>query len=202
LNEFNAEKRWLSSEEEKMVLSFAGEMAAREFPLSHRRLQEHVNAILGARLGLSFAGVGEGWTNQFITQHSDHLKAIWSTSLEGSRARAANPTNNKEWFRVLGEQIRDVSSDCLWAADETGIQTGMAVQEQVFGKRGKKVQHQKREGTRENITVIVTIAADGTYIPPAVIYKGQGFLPSWQQENPLGASYVKLLMTLQFNFYY
>ena len=95
LNEFNAEKRFLSSKEEEMVLSFAGETAARVFPLSHCQLREHVNAILSARLGPSFAGVGEGWTNRFATQHSDHLKTIWSTSLvvisisknDGSRPR-------------------------------------------------------------------------------------------------------------------
>ena len=95
LNEFNAEKRFLSSKEEEMVLSFAGETAARVFPLSHCQLREHVNAILSARLGPSFAGVGEGWTNRFATRHSDHLKTIWSTSLvvisisknDGSRPR-------------------------------------------------------------------------------------------------------------------
>ena len=42
--------------------------------------------------------------------------------------------------------------------------------------------------TRENITVVVSIAADGSSIPPAVIFKGQAFLPQWKQDNPLNAS--------------
>lgn len=187
LREFNAEKRWLSDEEEEMVLQFSEETAARGFPLSHRRLREHVNQILRARLGRSFDGVGEAWTNRFITRHLNRIQTIWSSSLEGARARSANPTNNKEWFELL-EILKDVDEDCIWAADETGIQTAAAVKERVIGSRGKTTQHQRREGTRENITVIVTICADGTSIPPAVIFKGQAFLARWEQENPLGAS--------------
>jgi hypothetical protein len=45
MQEFNAEKHWLSKEEEEVVLGFAEETAARGFPLSHRRLRDHVDQI-------------------------------------------------------------------------------------------------------------------------------------------------------------
>ena len=186
LCEFNAEKCWLSNEEEEMVLQFSEETAARGFPLSHRQLHEHVNQILRARLGGSFVGVSDAWTDRFITRHSNRIQTIWSSSLEGACARSANPTNNKEWFELL-KILENVDEDCIWAADETGIQTAAAVKEHVIRSQGKTTQHQRREGTRENITVIVTICADSTSIPPAVIFKGQAFLAKWEQENPLGA---------------
>lgn len=170
-----------------MVLGFAEETAARGFPLSHRCLREHVDAIIQARVP-TFPGVGEQWTNHFVLRHSDHIQTIWSSSLEGACARAANPTNNKEWFELLHTHVGNVDPDCIWAADETGIQTGAAVHERVIGWKGKNVQHQACQGTHENIMVIVTIAADGTSILPVIIYKGQGFLASWEQDNPLGAS--------------
>ena len=187
MQEFNAEKRWLSTEEEKVVLGFVEETAVRGFPLSHRHLREHVDMIIQARVP-TFPGVGEQWTNRFVLRHSDRIQTIWSSSLEGARARVANPTNNREWFELLHTHLENVEPDCIWAADETGIQTGAAVHERVIGRKGKNLQHQTRQGTHENITVIVTIAADGTSIPPAIIYKGQGFLASWKQDNPLGAS--------------
>jgi hypothetical protein len=186
--EFNAEKCLLSKEEEKTILGFMEETANRGFPLSHRRLREHAAAIIGARQGPSFQGVGENWTDRFIFYHSERIKTIWSSSLEGARAQAANPTNNAEWFNLLGEHLSDVDPDCIWGVDETGIQTGMAVKERVIGPKNKSIQHQIRQGNRENITVIVSICADGSTIAPAVIYKGEGFLPSWHQDNPLGAS--------------
>ena len=189
MSEFNAEKRLLSKEEEEVILGFIQETGNRGFPLSHRRLREHANSIIKARLGNpSFVGVGQNWTDRFVLTHSERIKTIWSTSLEGKRAQSANPTNNKEWFDLLATDLKDVDPDCIWAADETGIQTGNAVKERVIGAKGKTTQHQTRDGNRENITVIVTICADGSSIPPAVIFKGQSFLVSWQQDNPLGAS--------------
>ncbi|KAH9165070.1 hypothetical protein EDB89DRAFT_1858704, partial [Lactarius sanguifluus] len=43
---------------------------------------------------------------------------------------------------------------------------------------------------RENITVLPTICADGTTLPPTVIYKGESFQVKWLQNNPLDLRYV------------
>ena len=61
---------------------------------------------------------------------------MWSSSLEGTHACAANPANHKQWFDLLQECTKDVEPDCIWAADETGIQTGAAIHERVIGKKG------------------------------------------------------------------
>ncbi|KZP28033.1 CENP-B protein, partial [Athelia psychrophila] len=74
-----------------------------------------------------------------------------------------------------------------YGVDETGIQPGGGTRERVIGTKGKKVQHQQRDGNRENITVIVSICADGTSLPPAVIFKGLAFQLKWEQDNPLNA---------------
>ena len=185
--EFNAKKCLLSKEEEEVILGFAEETANWGFPLSQRRLCEHTDSIIKA-WNPSFKGVGNNWTDWFVLYHSERMKTIWSSSLEGAHAQSANPTNNKEWYDLLAKHIKDTDPDCIWAADETGIQTGTAVKEWVIGAKGKTTQHQTCEGNRENITVIVTICADGSSIAPAIIFKGQAFLAGWQQHNPLGAS--------------
>ena len=104
--------------------------------MSHRRLREHVNQILRARLGGSFIGASDTWTDRFITRHSNRIQTIWSSSLEGACAHSANPTNNKEWFELL-KILKNVDEDCIWAADETGIQMAAAVKEHVIGSQGK-----------------------------------------------------------------
>jgi hypothetical protein len=61
--------------------------------------------------------------------------------------------------------------------------------EHVITSRKKKgPQYQQRAGTRENTMVIVTIGADGTSIPPTVIFKGAAYQVSWGDNNPLNAS--------------
>jgi len=44
------------------------------------------------------------------------------------------------------------------------------------------------ENESSDITVVVVICADGTSLPPAVIFKGECFQTSWKQDNPLNAS--------------
>ncbi|EIN03598.1 CENP-B protein, partial [Punctularia strigosozonata HHB-11173 SS5] len=68
-----------------------------------------------------------------------------------------------------------IDGECIYAVDETGFQAGEGRTERVIGAAGTYHQHQQRSGGRENMTVIVTICADGTAGPPAVIFKGKAY---------------------------
>ncbi len=196
IRDFNAGKRWLENAEEEAVVEFAVHTALRGFPLNHRRLKEHVDQICRARLGDQFPddGVGKEWTNRFVERHSEVLKPYWSHSLDNSRARAVNPNNKEAYFALLEKTIRGndgeepIPAELIYGMDETGIQQGVGVKERVLGPAGQKVQYQQRSGDRENITVIATICADGTSLPPAVVFKGDAYQVNWKQDNPLKAS--------------
>jgi hypothetical protein len=200
LTQFNRQKSWLTVEEEEIVIRFTIEMAQRGFPLSIQRLNEHCEAILQHRLGTGFPerGLGKKWGSRFIVKHHDRLGMCWSSALDGSRGRAVNPITKEEYFRILKEVINkyDVPDELIYGADETGIQSGIDVTERVIGPAGAKLQHQQRSGTRENITVLPTICADGTSIAPTVIYKGEAFQTKWLQDNPLDARYKSRTKTI------
>jgi hypothetical protein len=102
-----------------------------------------------------------------------------------------NPVTKEEYFRVLKEvrNAHSISDKLVYSADETGIQSGISITEHVIGPAKAKIQHQQRSGTRENITVLPTICADGTTVAPTVIYKGEAFQTKWLQEDPLDARY-------------
>jgi hypothetical protein len=193
LTQSNGKKSWLTAEEDKIIVQFAIEMVQRGFLLSPRRLKEHAEAILRHRLGKDFPeqGLGKDWGNRFITKHHNRLGMYWSTPLDSSRGRAVNPVTNEEYFRILKEvrERYNIPDELVYGADETGIQSGIGVAERVIGPAGAKIQHQQRSGTRENITVLPTICADGTTVAPTVIYKGEAFQTKWLQENPLDARY-------------
>jgi hypothetical protein len=189
------DRSWLTPEETKTVVDLAIEYADRGFPLSHRRLKEHVDMILRARLGERFPaeGVGKQWTARFVSDN-ERLHMYWSRALDKSRARAVNPTTKAEYFDLLEQVIEGkggsdkIPDELIWGADESGFQKGIGQRERVIGGKGKKTQHQQRSGDRENITVLVTICGDGTTHPPAVIFKGEGFQVKWRQDNPSNAS--------------
>lgn len=187
--ESREDKSLLTIREAEVVVAYIIELGNRNIPLSHRRLKEHVEEIIRRR-NPNFAGVGKNWTHRFITKHHNKLTTYWSRSLDGRRGGAVNPTTNKAWFKLLGDTLTDhsIDQDLIYGTDETGIQPGSGQRERVIGGRGKPAQHQKRSGGRKNITVIVTICADGTSIPPTVIFKGKHYLVKWLQDNPLKAS--------------
>lgn len=188
--EANAAKSLLTDGEAEIVIGYIAELGNRGFPLSHRRLREHVNAILRARIGLSFQGVGKQWTHRFVEKHSGQIKMSWSSTLDTKRGRAVNENTIAAWFGLLKgtKDEFDIEKECTYGTDEIGVNSSEGRKERVMGSRKPGPQYQQRDGIRENITVIVTVCADGTTTPPAVIYKGQGYQVKWKQDNPANAS--------------
>lgn len=192
-SEANEHRRWLTPIEDDIIVAFSIEIGARGFPLSHRRLKEHVDRIARARLGDKFPanGVGKNWTNRFMLRVRDRLKTADSRSLEEKCGRAVNPHANTHYWEVLGgsyEQYK-FKEKAIFGSDEVGVLARGSERERVITSRKQKgPQYQQRAGTRENTTVIVTICADGTSIPPTVIFKGAAYQVSWGEDNPLNAS--------------
>lgn len=191
-SEANAAKCLLKPSEIQVVIDFVVECGNRGFPLSHKRLKEHVDKILQARLGVNFlvGGVGKKWTHRFVENYLERLKATWATPLESKRGRAVNKHTVNAWFDLYDNISTkyQVKPENTYGTDEFGTNTQDGEQERVIGGNKSGPQYQQRDGTRKNITVIVTICADGTSAPPAVIFKGQAFQAKWKQDNPANAS--------------
>jgi hypothetical protein len=190
----NSQKGWVTAEEADVIVEYAIQVALQGHGLSLRRLEEHANEILQGRLGEGFEGVGKNWAKRFVERNSSRLGSFWCHPLDHSRARAGNPHTKKAFFELYEKTVKGedgeepIPDELIYGADESGIQQGLGTRQRIIGPKGQKVQHQQRSGDRENITVIVTICADGTSLPPAVIYKGESFQTNWQQDNPLKAS--------------
>jgi hypothetical protein len=183
---------WLTPEEEENVVAYCLELAAWGFPLVHKTLKFHVDSILQAWLQNTFpkTGVGKNWTERFLNRHVGCLGTYWSSTLDTKRGRAVNEHTHKAWFDLLKDtqERYGIEQDCTWAVDETGFQPGSGLKQRVIGPAKRKMQYQQRDGNRENITVMVTICADGETIAPTVIYKGQSFSTNWHQDDSLNAS--------------
>lgn len=194
---WNEETGWLNKQEQDKVVDYCIALANRGFPLTLKHIKEVGEKIARARHGDSFPedGLGKNWSGRFLQKHSNRLSPYWTHGLDHSRARAVNPTTKEAYFELLAKVIRGdgteedkIVDELKYGADETGMQQGVGGRERVVGPKGQSVQHQQQGGDRENITVLCTICADGTSLPPAVIFKGEYFQTSWAQENPLNAS--------------
>ena len=189
--EANAARSWLTDNETEVIIEYIGEVGNQGFLLSHHRLKEHVDKILWARLGKTFlaGGVGKQWTNHFAEKNLSKVKMLWSTPLESKRRCAVNPHTNDAWFSLLPQTIMDygVEAECTYGTYEIRCNPAEGQKEHVMGSLKPGPQYQQCDGNRENITIIMTVYADGTSSPPAVIFKGQGYQVKWKQDNPANA---------------
>jgi len=189
----NAERGWLLDSEVDVVIEVITDLAERGFPITHKRLKEVVDTICFARLGDKFPaeGVGINWTYRFAVKNKDRIKISRSRPLEDKRGRAANPYNNEAWYKLLEETLKkyNIKPENMYGSDEVGVQLrGQGERHYVFGPRTKAAPRELTGGTRENVTVICTICADGTSVPPGIIFKGQAYNIKWAGNNPLDAS--------------
>lgn len=194
--ENNAKGSWLTKEEQYIVVDYVIQMAQHRFPLSLKQLQEHAEHILCTRLGSRFPsnGLGINWPSWFIEKHNEWLGMYWSRALDTLRGCTVNPVTKAEYFKIVKQVLKEynIPDYLVYRADETGIQTGAGVTEHIIGPAGAKLQYQQRNGNHKNITVLPTICADGTTVPPTVIYKGVSFQTKWLQDNPLDARLVNI----------
>lgn len=189
ISEFNASKRHLTMPEMRVMLDFTKLMATRGMPLTHKQIEDRANAILRVRKGPAFK-VGGMWVSRFLEMNKDELGVYWSKPLDRSRASGLNPVAVGWYFDTLEKLDRDlhIPTENWYAADESGIALGLAGKIPVVGPAGQNIQHKQQDGEREIVTVMETICADGTFLRPTVVFKGQHLLKKWGRENPCDAA--------------
>ena len=78
----------------------------------------------------------------------------------------------------------------IYGMDESGFPAMDQGTKQVVGRVGNKVQHKSGTANRENVTALVTICADGTTIPPLIIFKARKLMDTWFDNNVVDAQYM------------
>ena len=130
----------------------------------------------------------------------------------------SDPKILKQAFDILGPLIkrRHIQPHNIYNMDEKGLIMGKSARVKVICVRGRKSPPLIKEGNRELLTAIETMAADGTVLPPMIIYKGAAQYTSWHgylneedkdtvfsfspkgwSNQVLGVEYLKLLFQPQ-----
>ena len=93
----------------------------------------------------------------------------------------SDPKILKHAFDVLATVIRNIDPHNIYNMDEKGLQMGKSARVKVICVRGRRSPPLMTDGDRELVTAIETVAADGTVLPPMLIYKGQGQYAQWHK---------------------
>ncbi|RYC77643.1 hypothetical protein BFJ63_vAg19483 [Fusarium oxysporum f. sp. narcissi] len=176
--------RKLSDLEEQIIVQFILDLDSRGFPPRLRGVEEMANRLLADR---NAPPVGKRWASNFVKRH-DELKTRFFRRYDYQRAKCEDPAEIRKWFKLVENTIAKYGIDLadIYNFDEVGfmmgvIANGMVVTGTERRARPKLVQ----PGSREWVTVIQAINAEGWAIPPFIIGAGQYHLANWYRDSNL-----------------
>jgi hypothetical protein len=122
---------------------------------------------------------GSNWCSRFVERHKAELDSRYLNSLDLQRHHADSVASYKQYFDTVRSKMReyDIRAEDCYNMDEKGFLIGRTHKaKRVFNKDLKasgRLLGAGQDGAREWITVVGCICADGTTLPPLVIYKSK-----------------------------
>ncbi|KAJ5364937.1 uncharacterized protein N7496_010650 [Penicillium cataractarum] len=133
--------------------------------------------------------VNHQWAYSFIKRVDPNLVPVADEQISSERARIT-AAEMQHWFDGLEPVIRQVKHYNIFNFDETGFILGQqASRSHSIGRKGARQARSEKADTREMLTSIECISADGRVIPPFFIFEGSVVLERWFDE-PLPNDWV------------
>jgi hypothetical protein len=117
--------------------------------------------------------------------------------MDRDRVKADNRDSYRHHFNLLHAKIRqyNVEPRHIYNMDEKGFLISITSrQKRVFSKQlweQNRVTAGLQDGSREWITILATVCADGSSLDPAIVYEGKGELrSSWVHDVEAGRHQV------------
>jgi len=177
-------QRKLSDLEEQTIIEYVLDLDSRGFPPRLAGVEEMANRLLTER---EAQPVGKHWASNFIKRHLE-LQMRSFRKYDYKRAQCEDPALIRQWFSLVENTMAKygIGSNDLYNFDETGflmgmIRSGMVVTGAERRGNPKSIQ----PGSREWVTVIQAINAEGWAVPPLIVVAGQYHLATWYQDHNL-----------------
>lgn len=123
--------------------------------------------------------VGDGWVTRFIQRNKDYLISKWTKAMDAVRHHADSEAKYDQYFDLLHGKITqyEVEPAHTYNMDEKGFAIGViGKQKRIFSKRAYEageVTQLLQDGSREWITVLAGVCADGSTLPSGLIYQSK-----------------------------
>ena len=159
----------LTPQQEEELVKYIEALTDRHLPPTRQMIQNFASEI--ARTQLS-----ESWVSRFLNRHPDRLTVKWSDPMTAERHNAESHEKYKEYFDILQLKINqyEVLPENTYNMDEKGFMIGViGKSKRVFSKSSYGRQHNRQslhDGNREWITLLAGVCADGSALPPGLIY--------------------------------
>ncbi|KAF7572874.1 hypothetical protein PtrM4_077790 [Pyrenophora tritici-repentis] len=160
----------LHPHQELQLLEHIDELTEAGLPPTRTMIQNFASAIAGR-------AASQSWVTRFFHRHPDAIISRWSTGLDRNRHRADSVYKYESYFDLLSTKMAQhhIRAQDVYNMDEKGFLIGVTGRsKRVFSKQKYETGGFKKviqDGNRDWITVIAAICADGSTLPPAIIYE-------------------------------
>ena len=125
------------------------------------------------------------WFTKFLNKYSNLFNIIKTKPIARVRVELHDKKELKEWFRELRSLVDqyNIQPQNIHNFDKTGIRVGCAKRVEVVVPAGISNVYTASPEDRRTITVIETICAAGSVIPPILIIPAKLHMESWIHDN-------------------
>jgi hypothetical protein len=148
--------------------------------LTERHLMPTRQMIINFATPLCKWEPSESWITRLLRRHKDTLITAWTTPMETGRHKADSGAKYSQYFELLHHKIAeyDLQPENTYNMDEKGFMIGVCGRSKrvfdklFFGRRQYK--QSLHDGNREWVTLLAAICADGSHLPPGIIFPAAG----------------------------
>ena len=115
--------------------------------------------------------IGLQWVSRFMGRHPE-LQTIIPRLIEAARVRDTSVQALQGWFESISAAIAEynIQPENMYNIDESGFSIGTIEALKVIINKQIREHYQAQPGRQEWVTSIECICADGTYVPPLIIF--------------------------------
>lgn len=180
----------LSKTEEKHIVNALLVAANFGYPMTERDLALFVQGFLN-RKGINIARFhnnmpGPDWRESFLKRNPE-LSVRMSENMKRSRAEVTLATLSG-YFAELHRSMEGCPPENIINYDESNL-TDDPGKQRVIVRRGVKHARRKIDFSKSSTSIMFCVAADGTALPPYVVYKSSHLYHEWITGGPRGAHY-------------
>lgn len=174
--------------EEVAILKAAAKCADWGFPLSLMDVRMMAKYYLDGRgktVNIFKNNIpGVDWTYSLLERHKDSYGQRIATNIKRARATVSRVTL-AEFYDNLENTLKDLPSSNIFNYDESNLSDDPGKMRGVY-RRGVKYPEKVMNHSKSCTTIMICGSADGTLLPPYVIYKSVHLYDSWKDNGPRG----------------
>jgi hypothetical protein len=143
---------------------------------------------------VAYQQLSESWVTRFIDRHIIHLISKWTSAMDRLRHLADSESKYRLYFELLHQKITQYHLEArdIYNMDEKSFLIGLIGRsKRIFSRRQwekKEVRASLQDGSRKFLTLLACCCADGSSLPPALIYAAANgaIRSSWVEDIKAG----------------